>query len=147
MKNSVFEMRWTILTAVVVGYMLSPFTQLGASTFFKMYDALWPVVTAHGELVSRDTDSIYVHITGTKHRDCQYLQMDSYYTTPAGMLRDANEFRTDQLPVDGTSKPTGLFDIGIWRVFPVSEASSVQMYVEHSCAGRLVVTKIAEVTL
>ena len=147
MKNSVFEMRWTILTAVVVGYMLSPFPQLGASTFFKMYDALWPVVTAHGELVSRDKDSAYLHVTGTKHRDCQYLQIDSYYTTPAGMLRDANESRTDLLPIDGASKPVGPFDIGVWRIFPVSGASSVQLYVEHSCAGRLVVTKIAEVAL
>ena len=147
MKNSVFEMRWTILTAVVVGYMLSPFTQLGASTFFKMYDALWPVVTAHVELTSRDSDSIYVRITGTKHRDCQYLQIDSYYSTPAGMLRDANETRTDLFPIDGASKPVGPFDIGVWRIFPVSGASNVQLYVEHSCAGRLVVTKIADVTL
>ena len=147
MKSHFVEMRWTILTAVVVGYMLSPFTQLGGSTFFKMYDALWPVVTARVELTSRDSDSIYVHITGTKHRDCQYLQIDSYYSTPAGILRDANETRTDLLPIDGASKPVGPFDIGAWRIFPVSGASNVQLYVEHSCAGRLVVTKIAEVTL
>lgn len=147
MKSHFVEMRWTILTAVIVGYMLSPFTQLGASTFFRMYDAMFPVVTAHGELTSRDSDSIYVHITGTKHRDCQYLQIDSYYSTPAGMLWDANETRTDLLPIDGASKPVGPFDIGVWRIFPVSGASSVQLYVEHSCAGRLVVTKIADVTL
>ena len=142
MINKVFGMRWTITFALCAGYLLS-----GVSPM-SIYDSLSPVVVMEGKLIKRDVDSVVVHVSGTKLRSCQFLQIDSYSVDATGRMRDANETRIDGMDYDGASKPVGEYDLGMWRIYPLgTKATGVQMYVEHSCAGRIVLTKIADINL
>jgi hypothetical protein len=145
--KSLFDMRYTLIFSALCGYALA--TSGATLNLFSLYDHFFPVVTMQGKLVGRGDDgSVFVHITGTKNRDCQFLQIDSYSTNKMGFVRDANEERVGGYPVNGASKPVGTYDLGVWRVFPVDkDAIRSRMYVEHSCNRRIVYTLISDVAL
>ena len=144
MRQQIYSMRFTIVTAMFIGFLISS-SQAG---LWGIYDNLNPLVRMQGNLVSRDADSVLIHIAGDKLRTCQFVQLDSYATDSIGLVRDANETRVDGQAYDSASKPLGSYDLGMWRIYPLgTNAVSVQMYVEHSCSGRLVIPKIADITL
>lgn len=147
MTRQILHMKWTVIFSIALGYLLST-SAIGTGALLGIYDSLWPVVTMQGTLIEKGDGFAVVHISGTKHRKCQFLQIDSYATNQEGMIRDANETALGDVPYDGGSKPPGSFDLGQWRIFPIDKrAVSLQMYVEHSCDGRMVITKIVEVPL
>ena len=110
-------------------------------------EKLSPVVQMDGDIVGRGADYIDVHVYGKKLRACKYLQTQAFARI-GNILRDVQNRRIDT-PETGGTKPLGSFDIGVWRLWPVpmKEASHVVMFVQHDCAGRVVVTKIADETL
>jgi hypothetical protein len=143
----VLDMKYTFLFSVLTVYILA--TSGATLNLLNLYDHFFPVVRMEGRIVSKDpSGSVLVHVWGEKLRDCQFIQIDSYSLSRTGILRDANEERAEDLPADGGTKPPGVYDLGVWRIYPVVAGSTrVQMFVEHSCNGRLVYTNIADVSL
>jgi hypothetical protein len=148
MIATIRSMRWTISTAIIVGMLLSGvFTDAIRAAYQDFYNRQFPVVTMRGKLVSQDSASATIHITGTKNRDCKFVGLLAY-TSQNGSLTDAFKERVTGPKEDGTSKPKGTYDIGYWRIWPKQGADSVLMYVQHDCAGpHLTTTKIADVAL
>lgn len=135
-------MRWTILLAIVIGVALSPISKVPAI----LYDLTFPVVVMHSKLVSRDGEYVTIHMWGEKRRGCKFLGVRGYSLSKGGELRDASIVRVD-MPETGNTRPTGLFDIGHWRVWPVSGSVAMSVYSQHDCDGRILNTMIAEVAL
>lgn len=134
---------WTALFGIVIGIAVAPGG--GFDWAYTFWDDVNPVVRMQGSIVARAPGSVTLHIKGEKLRTCQYLQIRAYAERD-GLLHDINHERVDR-PEDGHTKPPGVFDIGNWRLWPVAEASRVMVFTKHSCSGRLVVTKVADVPL
>ena len=134
---------WAAGIGVFIGVLIAPGG--GVDWAYSLYDELRPVVRMSGRIVERSGESILLSITGEKLRACEYLAMRAYAERD-GRLLDVNAARVDR-PEDRHTKPRGVFDLGQWRVWPVDGASAVLVYSTHSCDGRLVVSKLAEVRL
>ena len=135
----------TILFGVVIGVLFSPLSFGLTDVLMAPFDKVYPVVEMQGVIVSRGQSSVDVRIGGTKNRDCTYLGIQAY-ATKGGRLHDLNVLRVD-IQEKGDTKQIGIYDIGVWRMWPTDGASKVTVMVQHICAGRLVTTKIAEVDL
>ena len=135
----------TILSGVVIGVLFSPLSFGLTDVLMAPFDKVYPVVEMQGVIVSRGQSSVDVRIGGTKNRDCTYLGIQAY-AHKNGKLNDLNILRVD-ITEKGDTKQTGIYDIGVWRMWPTDNASKVTVMVQHICAGRLVTTKIAEVDL
>ena len=146
--RTVKSMKWTLAFSVVLGVFLSGIlAQPLKDAYLEYYDSANPVVKMQGELVSQDDDSVTIHISGEKLRPCRYLRMLSY-TITNGQLSDAYHERVLGVPHDGSTKPVGKLDIGLWRIYPKLNADAVAMYVQHDCGGgRITTTLNAEVHL
>jgi hypothetical protein len=143
---------WPVAAAIVAGFVLVPIVA-------REYEALSirqaerrettrPVVTMTGRIVQRDERSIWIHIQGTKHRDCRYLGLTAHSMDDTGVRHDANIKRDDGISERGSTKPPGSYDIGIWRIWPVGDdAKAVMVASEHDCGGVTVRSIIAEVRL
>lgn len=132
---------WVPWTVAFVGVLYG-----GLAPLLPFYDAVRPVVVMQGEVVSREADSVIVHIWGKKQRECRYIMLQSFSHADNGMRHDTLITRID-MPSEGKTKPLGSYDIGNWRVRPVTGASAVSIYAQHECDARVVLTKIAEVQL
>jgi len=138
------NLRWTIVLAALFGAMFG--STFSANPLLSAYDAVYPVVDMRGEINKIGGGEVIIHVVGVKNRDCKYIGIQAF-TRFAGVLVDANKERIS-MPETGATKPTGRFDIGLWRIWPVSSLNdAVFLYVQHDCDGRRVVTKIAEVPL
>lgn len=133
----------SVIAGIVVGVSIAPGG--GMDWAWAAYDRARPVVEMSGQVVGRTADSITVLIGGAKLRECQFLTIRAYADI-GGALVDVNTERTDR-PEDRHTKPPGRFSIGYWRAWPVTGAMRVQWWTTHSCDGRLVTTKVAEVAL
>lgn len=112
-----------------------------------IYQRSLPVVTMTGSIVGRGNGYVLIHMAGTKHRDCKYLGLVAYSASREGVNFDAN-IRRDDLAEKADTKAPGVYDIGIWRVWPVHDvAASVVVKVRHECNGVEVATVIANVGL
>jgi hypothetical protein len=92
---------------------------------------------------------VHVHIEGTKHRgaECHVVRIYGYSVEADGTLNSATATRVD-MPATGVTHIAGRYDIGVWLIRPVmADAVSVRVYTDHSCIGRIVKTKIADVAL
>lgn len=143
---------WPVAAAIVVGFALLPLVQREYESWAEAREherqRSLPVVTMAGKMVARDEVAVFVHIAGTKHRECKFLGLMAYAVNAAGVRRDANIERVDGVTMRGETKQPGQYDIGVWRVWPVSEdAASAVVLVEHACDGVSVRSVIAEVTL
>lgn len=96
------------------------------------YDHFVPVVRMQGEVVSKTNDSVVVHMWGRKLRDCRYIGIQGFSRVGDGDNRDMFIRRVD-MPAYGTTRPQGLFDIGFWELRPLSDATRVSVWVQHSC--------------
>ncbi len=134
---------WTALVAVIFGVSIAPGG--GFDWAYALYDDVSPVVSMRGKIVDRGPDQVVLHIEGEKHRHCQYITIRGYALRD-NLLHDANIERVDR-PMDGHTKPPGSYSIGLWRVWPVAQATAVKVFVKHSCDGRLVTTEVADVDL
>lgn len=136
-------MPFTVMIAAVVGYSVAPGG--GADQLYSIYDDLFPVVEMTGHLVSQEEGAAVVTASGEKKRSCQYITLHAY-ARRADVLYDINAERVDK-PADGHTKPVGKASIGHWRVWPLYGSDAVVLAVKHSCGGRLVVSKIADIPL
>lgn len=143
---------WPVVAAVLVGFALLPmlqqqYTAWSESRAYAQQQAL-PVVAMSGRLVQRDESSILIHIAGQKLRTCKFLGLTAYSINSHGVRRDANIERMDGVVMRNDTKEPGTYDLGVWRVWPVStEAVRALVSVEHDCGGVTVRSVIAEVTL
>ena len=134
---------WTALVGIAIGISVAPGG--GFDWAYALWDEVNPVVRMQGVVVDRAPDAVTLHIRGEKLRTCQYLQIRAYAERD-DRLYDINHERVDR-PEDGHTKPKGVFDIGKWRLWPVAGSTRVAVFTKHSCSGRLVVTKVADVSL
>ena len=135
----------SILLGVVIGVLFSPLSFGLTDILMTPFDRVYPVVEMKGVLIARTGSSVDVRMAGTKNRDCNYIGLQAY-AYRGGAQHDLNIQRVDVVEKGDTKQP-GVYDIGIWRMWPTDGATKVTVMVQHICAGRLVTTKIAEVAL
>lgn len=142
MKTYWLKTYWRLILGFFVGLMLFPISQLMGPSLGSGYDFLFPVVVMDGDILQRQPDFVDVHIWGEKRRNCKYMNLQAY-TREKNLMHDAKISRIDG-PNVGNTKPLGTFDIGVWRVTPIENRTSVVVFVRHDCSGRVVLTKIAD---
>ena len=128
--------------AFSIGMILQPASQQLGDPLLMFYDYIYPVAKMEADIVARGPDSVDLHIYGKKQRNCTYVQMHSFAKS-GDVMTDVHQKRID-IAEQGATKPIGVYDIGVWRVWPVAGATYVLMYVHHTCNGRHVLTKIAD---
>jgi len=144
--DRIHSMRWTIGLSILAGLFLSGgFTYLGALGL-DLYDAANPVLELNGTIKSLDNDSIVVHAEGEKVRNCQYIRLQAYTLHADGRLHDAQIERVDQHE-DHDHKVKGAFDFGTWRIWPKGDAVGLQVFSQHLCSNRMVMSKIFDMKL
>jgi hypothetical protein len=132
-----------IVTMTVVGLVLGGAVAPVVQSGFDAFDRTNPVLVVTTTIVEAETDAIVVHIVGSKERECSYIGMQAYTRDATGQMRDAFIDRIDR-PERGGTKPLGHYDMGVWRIWPRAKGDAVLIYSNHSCNGRLVLTKLAE---
>lgn len=152
--HKAWNLRWSWVFSIALGVFIAPVISNWSDNllnhYHEAYDQGNPVVVMSGTLVKQDAESAYVHMAGTKQvnrsSECTYVRVKAYTRNAAGVMKDAYIQRVD-MPEDGHNKPPGNFDIGVWRIWPKDDASSVVVYAIHSCNGRQVRTVIADVVI
>ena len=138
------SLRWTILSAAL-------FVVLAALLFdddnplLRAYDGAFPVLRMEGVIVAKDSTQVIIQMYGEKFRPCKYIRIAAYGKALDGTLTNMLMERTDT-PVTGQTRPTGKLNIGTWRLWPVDGITGAVVYIEHDCAHRPVLTKIADVS-
>lgn len=148
MKNTLRRHPVAVALYLMLGLFLgaiAPDLIPGARSWFDM--TFRPVVVMSGRLVDVSEQQALVRIAGEKRRSCDFAGISAYALDPAGFGRDVKLSRADGIPQDGHTKPTGNFDLGVWRIDGIGHAVRAQVWVTHFCQGRRVVTKIADVAL
>lgn len=146
MIRAMREMRWTIVSTLLLGIFLSSSaTDYVLSLYRTWYDDTHPVVVMSGTLVSRTGSSATIHIKGVKLRACRFVSLHAY-TEFDGELIDAYKERIGRLE-DGSTKQVGMHDLGNWLIWPIGNADKIVMTVMHDCQGRLIAAQIAEVAI
>ena len=148
MKTEVMGMKWTLVFAIIFGVLIAPSAEKSVSgSFYDWYDAHNPVVRWHGELVSQAEDFVLVRVSGEKLRECDYVPASlESYAVRASVRFDAREQRVDGIE-GATSRPVGPANLGVWKLWPVKGADSVEMWIAHECSGRIVRSKMVDVAL
>ena len=141
-----YHLRWTLLSAVLFGWLLAPSGHSVSDYLWSVYDRHNPVVRYTGEIINRQGDQVTVHIWGRKLRDCEAVPGSvNSYSIKDGVSYGAHEQR---LTGDPSSRPIGLVDLGTWLVWPLEAGSTeIRMTVKHLCSGRLLTTEIVRVAL
>ena len=142
-KNLMF-LFFAPLLGVMLGSYLSTFNAYNKVAFW-----LRPVAVMHGDVVAGPTDNyIIVHMYGRKLRgeECVYKGTQAFGERAVGPTVDLRIARVD-IPETGNTKPSGDYDIGNWRIWPVDGVNIVRVYVTHECNGRFWATKITEVNI
>lgn len=132
-----------VLTGVLIPYTVP----MAVGVITAAYDSAFPVLEMSGTVVRSGPDYVDLHIVGRKYRgaECRYVRVYAYTVRADGFRVDAHATRIDRDEM-GTTRSGGVWDIGIWRVRPVdSLAVRAEVWVQHSCLGRDVMTRIADV--
>ena len=143
MKNALRSHFWTVVFALAFVVGMQPI----APMLGHWYNENTPVVDMEGVIVERTDESVLIHITGEKLRMCRYVAITAMTSTADGRLEDAYIRKMSGKPQDGSTKPVGNYDLGLWQVWPISGSSKVVVFVQHDCDGAVVLSKIAEVSL
>jgi hypothetical protein len=124
-----------------------PYAIIFAWVGWWAYDQFVPVVRMQGEVVSRTEDAVVVRMWGEKVRDCRFVGIQGFSRIGDGVNRDMRITRID-MPSKGETKPRGTFDIGMWELRPLKDATHVSVWVQHTCgADDLRSARIADVEL
>jgi len=144
-----WRMPWSALFGACVGVLMVLSTPEIVTDIRGVYDKFRPVLKMSGTVVSRDEDSVTLHITGEKLRgeECRLLSVFGYSVDKDGRLFDALAERIDRTATRRV-REQGNYDIGLWRVKPITpDAVGVQVVAQHDCVGRVVLTVMAEARL
>ena len=144
MIQAITNMRWTLFLGVITGVLFGPVGGAGWGYVQSVYDDVRPVVRMSGEIVGRDGSSVLIKVTGEKLRDCRYLRISAF--AKIDDRADDVYAKREDAPENGLTKPRGKYSAGVWRVWPVVDMTQIiEMYVQHDCSGRVVLTQIARV--
>jgi len=135
-----------IILGVLLGLLLGPLFGVVSESVYGAYDEAYPVVEMHGDVQSTTVHDVVLHISGEKKRGCQPMRITAYTRDKNGNLQDANIQKLG-VAERGLSRPLGPVDLGLWRIWPRDGADGVMVFVTHQCAGRSVITKVADVVL
>ena len=150
------HIRWLVpratigAVAITIGVVLA-LMNAGKDDFAdRFYDRFFPILTGKVELMERTTGYVTVHMVGTKHRQCRLIRFVTFARI-AGVPIGAFQERIDQ-PFNPRPLPLGVkVDFGIWRLFPIDGATSMDIYTQHECKDgdgmRKVTTHFAEIVL
>ena len=147
--RNLWRMPWSTALGVLIGVGAVLMTPAVIGPVRDAYDLAFPVLRMHGTLVEREPDAVIVHISGEKVRgdECRLLSVYGYAVMPDGRLTDASATRIDA-PQVGRARDKGRYDIGHWRVVPVTmDAARAMLVAQHDCVGRVVLSTIADVAL
>lgn len=94
------------------------------------------MVQASAEIIKRDHDSIVLHVTGTKLRECRLVGTQAY-SVMNKVMSVARMERVYPFALEYVQRPVGPFDMGHVRVWPVgSSAQEVVLYALHTCGAK-----------
>ena len=130
------------MLGLLFALLLQPITPMAK----HWYETSTPVVEMIGSVVERTDEFVLIHITGKKLRACEYMHMSAFTKSDEGYLRDAFLDRIGK-PIVGATKPVGLYDLGLWKVWPLEGGTHASVFVQHDCGGEPVLSKIADVSL
>ena len=142
--SNIRSMRWTILTSLIVGFLLAFLTPT------HLIDTLFPIVRMEAVVVQKTTTDILVNLSGVKpwystYRSCRYQGIEAYNDSYP-RRRDLNMQRVDK-PEEKTTRPPGAYEFGVWRIWPTDNTKRIAIDVEYDCSGRVVFVRAAEVSL
>lgn len=105
-----------------------------------------PVTKYSTTVVKREGRDVFVHLSGEKLRDCLIVpkSLNSYYLRN-GIRVGVSEERYSG---DSSSRPVGFTDLGVFVIHDVPvDAQSIEMYVQHDCAGTVLLSLVASANL
>lgn len=118
-----------------------------APTLNQVYQSKFMPVTKYSTtMVKREDRDVFVHLSREKLRDCLAVpkSLNSYYLRN-GIRVGVSEERYSG---DSSSRPVGFADLGVFVIHDVPvDAQSVEMYVQHDCAGTQLLSLIASAHL
>jgi hypothetical protein len=146
--RDLMAMPYALAFGALIGLFLSPMWSTITEVSNRQYDSLFPVVTGQARIVGREseTDAVLLKLDGEKMRACKYVGIDAYNVHADGRSSDAHIARIDR-PYTGNTKPVGMIDMGVWRVWPIAGAKYISIVTQHNCGGRDVLTELARVEL
>lgn len=133
---------WSIIVGLVLGAVFIPIFQDEWAAWRMERNLIseqgTPVVQASAEIIKRDHDSVVLHVTGTKLRDCKLVGTQAYSVMNKVMSLARME-RVYPFPLEYVQRPVGPFDMGHVRVWPVgSSAHEVVLYALHTCGAQTI---------
>ena len=132
------------LAGILVGTLLVDYNVVDKIRFW------WrPVVQMQGEIYKGPTDDyIVIHMYGKKLRgvECEYKGVTAFGDRIFGLPVDLIAKRVD-IPENGSTKDEGSYDIGYWKVHPITGVYRVRVNVAHICGRSPVSTEIASINL
>ena len=153
MIKALAPVRWSILmsilTTLVIVQLVMPMyreAKLANEQLAQAVEDAKPVVVMTGTIVKKDSTGIWVHIRGTKAKTCEFMFLTAF-ASKDGVKTQAMFESANILPIDGSTKPVGDYDLGLWHIWPVNGADHAYAYVQHKCDGKIVVSEIANVKL
>jgi hypothetical protein len=139
-------MPFTVLLGFALGGLLAPLGMSLLNEAYLVYDGMFPVIKTEGRLLSAGNNEAVIAIVGEKLRPCTYVRIQAYSVGRDNNLEDAFIARVDS-PESGETRPIGTYTFGAWRVWPLPDSKGIVVYVNHLCGSRLVLTKIADISL
>lgn len=135
---------------VAIGFSLGGLLAISAPLLLdsgmEKYDQLYPVISATAVVLSETEDEVVVRMAGQKRRSCSYIGLSAYVPSSDGAPGSRVFLRKMDTPETGETRPIGALDMGIWQIWPVRGADGVEIYAQHVCSGRVVVTVVARLT-
>ena len=130
------------LLGVLIAVLLAPFAALMTDAGWDAYDRAYPVASVKAVRVPAPPGEIMLTMTTTKHRQCELLRVLAYDKAPDGVFVRARIEKMTEAELE-TLSPGETVRSAIWRVWPVT-GTSIAVWAEHDCAGRVVRTKLFE---
>lgn len=139
--------QWPIAGGLLIGIMLLPVLQVEYEQWHRARHRaqmlMQPVITSQSTIIGRDHRGAVLRITGTKHRDCEFVGVVGIQFDAHRHSDTVSAERIDK-PITGATRPVGPFDAGIWRV-DVPAGHGAMLEALYDCDGVIVRNLLARV--
>ena len=141
-----YEMPWVVLLSLFFGTCIYAYGPILRRAALDSYYSIFPVVQYKSEVIGKMVDdSVMIHVFGKKLRDCMALvnSIETY------AIRDGIYYDVDEMKVKGfvSSRPVGIVDLGVWKVWPVQGADHIKSFILHDCDGYIVRSVVIDIRL
>ena len=136
-----------VAIGVVIGLVIAALAPLATEVFWDRYDQWNPVIEANAQVTEITPEGVTVHLTGVKHRQCLYVGLSALNPAHNGDIPPRVFIQRVDTPETGETRPLGPLDMGLWRLWPTQGVRHIEIYAQHVCSGRIVVTPVARVDL